>query len=95
MYVFVGGESSLESQSSYLHTGLMYDMAKKNGAYMVLPEHRYYGQSIPIDLNEANMKYLTVDQAMADLANFIQERKKAMGGLNKVGLGIHRFYCKF
>lgn len=30
-----------------LTTGLMYDMAKDHGAYMVVVEHRYYGESIP------------------------------------------------
>lgn len=47
MFVFIGGEANIEYSVGYLHKGLMFDIAKKQGAYMYLTEHRYYGGSIP------------------------------------------------
>mmetsp|Transcript_79444 Transcript_79444/g.110376 ORF Transcript_79444/g.110376 Transcript_79444/m.110376 type:complete len:107 (+) Transcript_79444:296-616(+) len=50
-------------------------MAKFYGALVIVLEHRYYGKSLPFgedSLNLTNIKYLNADQAMADLAYFIQ-----------------------
>lgn len=44
---------------------------KQQPAYFVL-EHRYYGTSQPFnDWSTDNLRYLTADQALADLAGFI------------------------
>lgn len=43
-------------------------------ALIVVPEHRYYGVSMPFgndSLKLENLQYLTVDQALADLAYFL------------------------
>ncbi|KAG8896042.1 hypothetical protein FRC01_012063, partial [Tulasnella sp. 417] len=46
------------------------------GAAGVVLEHRYYGQSSPYKtLSKANLKYLTVDQAIADLTYFSTHAK--------------------
>ena len=45
--------------------------AKRLGAYLVALEHRYYGYSIPtIDLSNDNLKFLSQEQAIEDLAEF-------------------------
>jgi pimeloyl-ACP methyl ester carboxylesterase len=55
----------------------MHSMAKEFGGIMYYTEHRYYGKSHPTpDTSTENLKYLTVDQALADLAHFIRRVKK-------------------
>jgi len=47
-------------------------LAKENNALILALEHRFYGLSQPFgDLSTEHLRYLTVDQALADLANFI------------------------
>ena len=46
-------------------------MAEENQAMVVLLEHRYFGQSFPVEnLSDENMKYLTIEQTLADLNHF-------------------------
>ncbi|RHY95316.1 hypothetical protein DYB35_009301 [Aphanomyces astaci] len=46
-------------------------LAKKHKALIVSLEHRFYGKSQPFaNLSTANLKYLSADQALADIANF-------------------------
>ncbi|CAN6282506.1 unnamed protein product [Urochloa humidicola] len=48
-------------------------MAKKFGAALVSPEHRYYGKSSPFDsLTTENLRFLSSKQALVDLAVFRQ-----------------------
>ena len=48
-------------------------MAKKFGAALVSPEHRYYGKSSPFeDLTTENLRFLSSKQALSDLAVFRQ-----------------------
>lgn len=44
------------------------------GGLILVLEHRYYGNSMPFgakSLEYENLRLLTVEQALADLANFI------------------------
>jgi|GEM_PF-751442 len=51
--------------------GFAVQIAKELHAYVVTLEHRYYGDSIPVPAySGAGLKYLTVDQALADLDAF-------------------------
>jgi hypothetical protein len=48
-------------------------MAKKFGAALVSPEHRYYGKSSPFkSLTTENLRFLSSKQALFDLAVFRQ-----------------------
>lgn len=48
-------------------------LAKKFGAAVVSPEHRYYGKSSPFKSHTTeNLKYLSSKQALFDLAVFRQ-----------------------
>jgi len=52
-----------------------YQIAQKAGALLVALEHRYYGLSQPLGLESMkteNLIYLTVEQALEDLAYFMQ-----------------------
>lgn len=48
-------------------------VAKKFGAALVSPEHRYYGKSSPFNsLTTENLQFLSSKQALFDLAVFRQ-----------------------
>lgn len=76
--IMIGGE--WEISTGFLETGLMYEIASAHSAMMYYTEHRYYGKSIPTDdLTSINLRYLSVDQSLADLASFIETMKKEKG----------------
>jgi hypothetical protein len=53
--------------------------AKENGALIVTAEHRYYGKSQPFTSQTTeNLKFLTTDFALEDLAELIQSLRKEM-----------------
>ena len=73
--IMLGGE--WEIATGFLKTGLMYDVASKHNAMMYYTEHRYYGKSKPTgNTASASLQYLSVDQALADIAYFIETKKK-------------------
>nr|CAH7740907.1 unnamed protein product [Callosobruchus chinensis] len=73
-FLFVEGET--EAGEELLMTGELVESAKKFNATLFLLEHRFYGQSIPDnDLSTENLKYLTIEQVLADIANFIEGMK--------------------
>ena len=47
-------------------------MAKKNSGMLVILEHRYFGESYPVDgnLSEENLQYLTTTQVLHDVESF-------------------------
>ncbi|KAG7159003.1 serine protease-like 1, partial [Homarus americanus] len=54
--------------------------ARDHNAYMLFLEHRFYGQSYPTeDASVKNLAYLTTEQALADVANFIGGMKESLG----------------
>lgn len=73
--IFIGGESTLTfGGNATIRKGPIEEMANVTKSYFAALEHRFYGESSPqldttIDVLE---KYLTSDQALADLANFTQ-----------------------
>lgn len=75
IFIFVGGEWTISP--GYLQRGHMYDMARNLSGLMIYTEHRYYGFSTPTpDLTLDNMRWLNIDQALADLAHFILHIKE-------------------
>jgi pimeloyl-ACP methyl ester carboxylesterase len=63
---FICGESRCSGASGFVNT-----LAKEIGAHVVTLEHRYYGDSIPTASYSAkNLRFLSTDQALADLAAF-------------------------
>lgn len=68
--VYIGGESSFNPSS--IQKGPVVEIANKTHALIAGLEHRFYGESQPFDrLNSTTLRYLTVDQALEDLASFI------------------------
>lgn len=59
-------------QNEYLLDGLVYDIARTTGGALATANHRYTGVNTPTeDASFENLAFLTVDQALGDLAALI------------------------
>jgi hypothetical protein len=75
----IGGEGTLSGPPG----GYIGTLAREYKALIVALEHRFYGESIPNgNVLTENYKYLTVEQALADLAGFTSYLKTAMPETN-------------
>ncbi|EDW83811.1 uncharacterized protein Dwil_GK13807 [Drosophila willistoni] len=80
LFIFLGGE--WEISTGRITSGHMYDMAKEHKGLLAYTEHRFYGESKPLDdLSVESLEYLSVKQALADLAHFIRTQKANYAGL--------------
>ena len=79
--LYMGGEGMIED--FYDNTGAMFEFAETTNATVVFLEHRYYGQSFPFGKTDSftprNVSYLTIEQAMADFAQFLPHYQTAIG----------------
>lgn len=65
----------------------MFEIAEELNGTLYYTEHRYYGKSRPTnDTSAENLQYLTVEQALADLAHFIEEIKSSSDELKDAGV---------
>jgi serine protease 16 len=73
--IYIGGEGDLANTS--VLGGSMQTLAKNLSAPIFGLEHRFFGESQPFPpesgLATENLRYLTIEQALADLARFINE----------------------
>lgn len=82
MVVLESGEADGTERLPYLQKGIVAQLIKATGGLGVILEHRYYGTSIPTpDLSTKNLRFLTTEQAMADVAYFVQNVE--FQGVNK------------
>ncbi|KAH7823897.1 putative Calpain-type Cysteine Protease [Monocercomonoides exilis] len=71
LYFYINGEA--EMAPTRASVGYTHYLAQKDKAMIVALEHRYYGLSQPAkDLSVENLKYLTSQQALADVANILE-----------------------
>ncbi|KAJ2795670.1 hypothetical protein H4S07_006420, partial [Coemansia furcata] len=83
IYLLNSGETP--ASPSYLSAGEPYTLAKATGGLLIIMEHRYYGTSYPVsDMSGKNMVYLTVENALEDMANFIRNAQNFV----KAGVGV-------
>jgi serine protease 16 len=76
VFLYIGGEGNLDELRAA--TGAYVSFAQTYGALIFAVEHRFYGQSINDDgLKTENLKYLSSQQALADLAHFYQSISKS------------------
>jgi hypothetical protein len=70
--VLQGGETSGAGRLPFLQKGIVAQLAAATKGLGVILEHRYYGASFPDlpDLSTESMRFLTTDQALADMAYF-------------------------
>uniref|UniRef100_A0A0K8W1A3 Putative serine protease F56F10.1 n=1 Tax=Bactrocera latifrons TaxID=174628 RepID=A0A0K8W1A3_BACLA len=75
VFLMIGGEG--EASKRWMSEGAWIKYAEHFGALCFQLEHRFYGKSHPTsDLSTKNLVYLTSEQALSDLANFIRSMKK-------------------
>ncbi|XP_023166085.2 putative serine protease K12H4.7 [Drosophila hydei] len=75
IFIYLGGEWEIEP--SAITSGLWVDIAKEHNGSLIYTEHRFFGESIPIKpLSTKNLKYQSVEQALADVVNVIKVLKK-------------------
>ena len=80
----MGGEGAIEPSTGIFYPWVTDVVAKELKAYVVEPEHRFYGTSLPfgpdISFNEYTMRrFFTPQQAMADTAYFLQHVREKLG----------------
>ncbi|PZC74323.1 hypothetical protein B5X24_HaOG207976 [Helicoverpa armigera] len=74
LVILVGGEWAISPE--WLQGGLAHEMAEQMNAGLFYTEHRFYGNTRPFsDSSLENLSFLSIDQALADLAQFIQHVK--------------------
>ncbi|QRV75051.1 Serine carboxypeptidase S28 [Ceratobasidium sp. AG-Ba] len=72
VFVLDGGETSGEDRLPFLQTGILSILANATKGLGIVLEHRYYGESIPVDnLSTDSLRWLNNAQALEDSANFI------------------------
>jgi len=78
--VIMGGEADLES---LIYPFVANRLASTFHAYVLSPEHRFYGESQPVPGGRPNvdqmMKYLSPDQALEDAVQLIQYVRDGLG----------------
>ncbi|KAF0711736.1 Aste57867_5108 [Aphanomyces stellatus] len=71
VFVYINGENVADPSTPIDQSFFMNELAVKHKALVVSLEHRFYGQSQPTgDLSNDSLQYLTMENALADLANF-------------------------
>ncbi|KAG6830564.1 hypothetical protein H0H92_016015 [Tricholoma furcatifolium] len=74
--VLDGGETSGEDRLTFLDTGIVEILTKATGGVGVVLEHRYYGDSMPVNnLTTDSLRWLDNEQSAADSANFMASIK--------------------
>eukprot|EP01112_Ceratiomyxa_fruticulosa_P014068 TRINITY_DN4005_c0_g5_i1.p1 TRINITY_DN4005_c0_g5~~TRINITY_DN4005_c0_g5_i1.p1 ORF type:complete len:571 (-),score=58.81 TRINITY_DN4005_c0_g5_i1:106-1818(-) len=69
VFLIIGSSEALTGES--VSTGEVVYLAQEYNALVISLEHRYYGESVPFsDLSTNNLAYLSVQQALADIAQF-------------------------
>ncbi|TMW67160.1 hypothetical protein Poli38472_012276 [Pythium oligandrum] len=70
VFMYIGGEGPLGARTLTDRMFINY-LAQKHRALLVAVEHRFYGKSYPTtDMSLPNLRYLSSEQALADLAHF-------------------------
>ncbi|XP_044147738.1 putative serine protease K12H4.7 [Bufo gargarizans] len=80
VFLMIGGEGA--ANPGWMTQGTWITYAEKMGAICLLLEHRFYGKSHPTkDMSLENLRYLSSQQALADLAHFqtVMTDKLALG----------------
>uniref|UniRef100_A0AC34FIU1 Serine carboxypeptidase S28 family protein n=1 Tax=Panagrolaimus sp. ES5 TaxID=591445 RepID=A0AC34FIU1_9BILA len=89
IFLMIGGEGTINPKWVCWQNYTYMQMAVKYNAKLIQLEHRFFGQSYPIktsqglgDMSVGNLKLLTSQQALQDLANFIQTYNQQQGWSN-------------
>lgn len=84
LFFYIGGEAPLIGKRMLSLAPV--DLAEKNNAVLFGLEHRFFGNSAPTNLTIENLKYLTIEQGLADLAHFINAMKQDYDHTVRIGV---------
>lgn len=90
---YVGNEGGVTSAVNSF--GLLWELAAEWGALLVWAEHRYYGESQPLNTSTqsaADFQYLTVEQALVDYVKLIEHVRKGVGAAHSPVLAFGASY---
>ncbi|CAH1134824.1 unnamed protein product [Ceutorhynchus assimilis] len=74
-FLFIEGQN--EASDEWMTNGEWYEYAQQFNAILFEVEHRYFGKSRPTEnVSVENMKYMSTEQALADLAEFVVAMNK-------------------
>lgn len=81
VFFYICGEAECEQSAL---TGAIHSYARRFHARLVALEHRFYGKSQPFDdLSTEHLRYLTIKNALADLAHFQRTMVQQRGWTGK------------
>ncbi|KAF2119531.1 serine carboxypeptidase S28-domain-containing protein [Lophiotrema nucula] len=73
VFVLLSGETDGTGRLTFLQKGIVHQVIEATGGIGVILEHRYYGTSFPVpNLSVENLRFLSTEQALADVAYFAQ-----------------------
>ncbi|OCT80961.1 putative serine protease K12H4.7 isoform X1 [Xenopus laevis] len=78
VFLMIGGEGP--ANPAWMNSGAWLSYAEKLGALCLMLEHRFYGKSHPTpDMSTDSLRYLSSQQALADIAHFQTVMKEKLG----------------
>ncbi|KAF9690554.1 hypothetical protein EKO04_011282 [Ascochyta lentis] len=78
VFVLLGGEMDGANRLPFLQKGIVHQVIKATKGLGVILEHRYYGTSFPTeDLTTKNLRFLSTEQALAEVDYFARNVKFA------------------
>jgi lysosomal Pro-X carboxypeptidase len=70
IFFYTGNESPIEQYIN--HTGIIWELAPKYKAKVIFVEHRYEGESLPVNISKDCLSYASTIQALADYARILE-----------------------
>jgi len=82
LFVYVN-DGGLTASTEWIEAGLVVDVARQVGGALATADHRYIGQNLPTeDSSFENFAFLTVEQAVADVAILVVTLQERLGSSN-------------
>lgn len=82
IFIYLGGEWTI-TPGSIMEGTLIHEMAHDAHGALFYTEHRFYGQSRPTqNTTTENLRFLSLDQSMADVAYFIKYIRSSSSQMN-------------
>ncbi|GMH91645.1 hypothetical protein TrVE_jg10783 [Triparma verrucosa] len=81
IFLVMGGEGAIEPSTGLFYPFINEVLASKFGAYVIQPEHRFYGESIPVvnATNDDLQLLMTPEQALHDAVALVNSLRDTLG----------------
>lgn len=78
IFVILGGEGAIEPSTGLFYPFVTDRLAKAFGAFVLEPEHRFYGESQPTHERDSRVELLTPEQALLDAVGLIRHTQDSL-----------------